>query len=644
MTTVTQRAARELCRAALELLGVRRLVLAIHDPAFPALPEEDLGRGSPYSAGARRFVGFVRDMGFDGLQLGPQGATSESNPSPYDATLFSRNPLSIALLPLVQETHLNGLLPSETLAALVAQRSDPPDRVRHQHVFRLQQRALAKVWETFRRLRSAKDSPGIARLARGFERFRRDHVDWLERDGLYELLCLLHGTSNWRLWLTPSGQPHPDQRLWSPAPGEERVQERRRRELRARYRDATDFYAFRQFLFHEQHRELRSGLRRLGLRLSGDMQAGLSETDFWCHASLLLQEYVMGAPPSRTNPEGQAWNYRLLDPRLYMEGETQEPGPALRFFRRRIDKLFAEYDSLRIDHPHSLVCPWVYAADAPDPLAAVANGARLFESPDVPEHPQLRPFAIARPEQIDRSQPRHADGWVRELDDTQVERYSRALDVLIESARSHGRSLDDIVCETLSTCPYPLLRVQRRCGLGRFRVTQKADYSRVDDVYRGDNASPEDWIMLGTHDTPSIWTVTESWCRSGPSRLPAQYLANRLNLSGQEAERVASDPRSLAQAMFAELFLGPAQNVMVFFVDFFGLTGQYNVPGTTNESNWSQRLTADYDVRYARMLREQRALDLPRALAAALRARGAAAAEGHQSLIHALESLRAEEV
>ena len=44
---------------ALRLLEIDQLVLSLQDVSFPA-GEGDLGRGSPYSAGARRFLAFVR--------------------------------------------------------------------------------------------------------------------------------------------------------------------------------------------------------------------------------------------------------------------------------------------------------------------------------------------------------------------------------------------------------------------------------------------------------------------------------------------------------------------------------------------------------------------------------------------------------
>ena len=239
----------------------------------------------------------------------------------------------------------------------------------------------------------------------------------------------------------------------------------------------------------------------------------------------------MGAPPSRTNPEGQPWNHAVLDPGQFFEGETsgtRRPGPALRFLQARMEKMFAELDGVRIDHhPHGFVCPWVYRASQPDPTRAAQVGARLYSSPDLPDHTELAGLAIARPEQLDHAGPRHADDWVTALEDEQVDRYAVLVDAIVEAGRRHGRGTQDIACEILSTQPYPLGRVMARHGLGRFRVTQKADLDRPADVYRGENAQPEDWIMVGNHDTRPIWLVARDWVESGNSSKQAQYLATR---------------------------------------------------------------------------------------------------------------------
>jgi 4-alpha-glucanotransferase len=622
---------RDRVREALALLGVRRLLLGIHDAAFPGLPGEDVGRGAPASDGAAAFLDFAASLGFDGIQLGPQGATPPDDPSPYLGTLFSRNPLSIALAPLARAE--GGALVSEaTLAALVARRPPRADRVAHGHARRALHAALAEALATFHRRRAAGDEP----LARRFVAFRAEHGAWLERDALYEVLSRAHGGEGQARW------PAEDRLLFAPAPGDEDAAARRRRALLAANAGDVEAYAFAQFVAHLQHQALRARARSLALDLFGDLQIGMSDRDAWSALAFTMREWRMGAPPSRTNPEGQPWDYPVLDPDAYEEADAsgRRRGAAVRFLAARARKVLSEYDGLRIDHPHGLVDPWVYRR-GDDPAAAVRDGARLFSSPGQGGVPELARHAIARPDQLDPSQPRHADGWVRTLDPAQVARYAALLDVVMAAVRDAGRAREDVACEVLSTQPYPVGRVIQRHGLGRFRVTQKADLDRADDVYRGENARREDWIMMGNHDTPPIRLVAERWIERGIALRRAEYLASRLLAPGEPRDpwvrAIAADAGALAQAQFADLFVGPAANVMVFFADLLGAKEPYNVPGTQSHENWSARVPPDFRQQYAARLAEGRALDLPRALARALRSRGAAFAGEHEDLLAALD-------
>ncbi|MGZ6123667.1 MAG: 4-alpha-glucanotransferase, partial [Myxococcales bacterium] len=373
-----------------------------------------------------------------------------------------------------------------------------------------------------------------------------------------------------------------------------------------------------------------------GLLLFGDLQIGIAFRDLWSAGALLTPGLCMGAPPSRTNPEGQPWGYGVLDPDLY--GDRAAPGPALSFMQARAGKLLGEFDGLRVDHPHGLIDPWVYDAEDPDPKRAVQRGARLFSSP---EHPRLSRWAIARPAQLDPAQPLHADGRVRELTPAQVERYASLFEALVDAVRANGRGPDDIVPEVLSTQPYPVRRVLERHGLGRFRVTQKAALDDPADVYRGENARPEDWIMAGTHDTAPIWKVAERWVAEGVAPARATHLASRLVADPARrtrwAEGVAASPEALARAQLAELFVGPARNVMIFFADLLGSRETYNRPGTVAPGNWSMRIAPDFAEAWRAASREGRALDLPTALATAIRARGDAFASAHAGLLGALD-------
>jgi 4-alpha-glucanotransferase len=607
---------------ALQALGIRNLVLGIHDPAFPGLPGDDAGRGSPYSRGGERLLAFASSLGFSGVQLGPQGQTSLVNHSPYDGTIFARNVLSIALRELCEPARRAPLLGEATLSEIAA--GVPPaakGRVPYGYAFRAQQRALGEAFANFERL-------GDSEMRQQLGGFRKQNAGWLERDALYQVLTEVHGGRGFRHWMTEAG-PHPDQHLWNPPPGQELACQERREFLAREHERTINAFAFAQMLVHEQHAVFRARCRSLGLALFGDLQVGLANQDVFCYGPLLLRDYVMGAPPSRTTPTGQAWDYAVLDPE---QCDPRTPGRdgALRLLLARMDKMWDEYDGVRIDHPHGFVCPWVYRRDQPDPLLAVQHGARLFSSPDLPDHPDLRRYAIVGPEQLQRSVPRYADDWEADLRPEQIDRFAILFDGMVDTARRHGLGKQGLVCEVLSTLPRPLRAILERHGLGRFRVVQKADPADPSDVYRVENARPEDWVMAGNHDTPPIWAVARGWRDSGKLAPWASTLSAQLGL---QAESLAADQGLLVHAVFASLFASAAENVSVFFTDLFGLEQTYNTPGTVSDDNWSLRLGPDFERDYAARLARDQALNLPWALAMAFAGRGREFAHAHGPLV-----------
>jgi hypothetical protein len=165
----------------------------------------------------------------------------------------------------------------------------------------------------------------------------------------------------------------------------------------------------------------------------------------------------------------------------------------------------------------------------------------------------------------------------------------------------------------------------QRHGLGRFRVTQKADLARTDDVYRPENAAPEDWLMVGNHDTSPIWALARQRQGTAAETSWAAYLAEALMPDETVRPRIAqwlgAHPHHLCQGMFAQLFTSPARRVSVFFADLFGLEDVYNRPGVVSDQNWSLRLPPDFDAAYRARQAQGAALDLPLALVLACVAR-----------------------
>lgn len=580
-------------------LGIGRFVLAIHDVSFPAALGEDTGRGSPYSRGAASFFEFVRELGFDGVQLGPQGQTSLGNMSPYDGSVFSKSVLSIPLVELASERYAQ-LLTHAVVDDAVG-RTPPGDRRAHYTHAYVAHRGAVVVATARLRMRAAQGDADAIAIVRDVNAFA-ERAGWLAHDARFEAFATLHQTDDFTKW------PEHDR-----APTEARIAE-----VEASANDLLEAYRFGQWVLDREHAALRERLAALGIRLYGDLQVGLSLRDRWMRDALFLPRYVMGAPPSRTNPEGQPWGYPVFDPSEYVTD-----GPPLAFVRARIAKLWAELDGVRIDHPHGIICPWVYDGEAAEPYAAVRAGARLFESPD---HPVLGRYAIAREDQIDRGVPAHHDFHVTSLDAAQIDRYARIFDVLVAEARAHGRAPDDILCEVLSTCPRPVFEVMKRYGLGRFRVTQKASLTDPKDGYRSANAEPHDWIMIGNHDTDPLLRVMDRWRETGQWTARAEYLAMRLEPDPSKrasfAWELASEPRRMVTAMFAELFVGPASNVLVFWADLFGEREVYNTPGVVRPENWTLRVPANYRELYSERVASGEAPDLRAALAMAKRARG----------------------
>lgn len=597
---------------ALRALRVDALVFGIHDASLPAFPDEDLGHGSPYSRGAHALFAHARTLGFTGVQLGPQGETSRDNPSPYDGTAFSKNPL-LTSLPWLVERRL--LTDADARELALTPQSHFADRVAYTVAYDRSREALSRAFARADHLRVALDT------------FSAHNASWIEPGVLFPLLQSLHGAWSPERWSDPL-----DARLYDPLP--EHLSDARARRAFLLDTHAVEHrrHVFEQWCLSEQHRALRDRCAALGLRLYGDLHVGLGAQDLWRWRSIFLPGYRMGAPPSRTNPEGQPWGYPVLDP-------DQRAGAVSDYLRARFEKLLDEFDGLRVDHPHGLVCPWVYRADTSDPHAAVRAGARLYESPDLDDHPDLARFAVVSPAQIDRSQPRHADRWARELTPAQVDRYAWAFDLLVAAARDRGRATHDLVCEVLSTRPAPLAAVTARHGLGRFCITQKAKPTDPDDVYRSENALAEDWIMVGNHDTRTIWSVAAEQVSSGAASPFAAQLAGVLS-GGDPSRRerweraLTHDASLLAHARLAELFTSRARSVMVYFCDLYGMRESYNVPGTVTADNWSLRLAPEHRERHLAAAREGRALDPAWAMAVAL-----TATRGDRDLIARLRAL-----
>ena len=94
---------------------------------------------------------------------------------------------------------------------------------------------------------------------------------------------------------------------------------------------------------------------------------------------------------------------------------------------------------------------------------------------------------------------------------------------------------------------------------------------------------------------------------------------------------LTDDAEFLAQTKLVELFASKAENIQIFFTDYFNIYDVYNRPGTSGDANWSLRLPDNY--------KELNAINLANILKLAIIARGHEFADKNKKIVEKLEEI-----
>jgi len=101
--------------------------------------------------------------------------------------------------------------------------------------------------------------------------------------------------------------------------------------------------------------------------------------------------------------------------------------------------------------------------------------------------------------------------------------------------------------------------------------------------------------------------------------------------------KLTHDADFLAQTKLAEIFASDAENIQIFFTDYFGIKDVYNVPGTSGDENWSLRLPNNYAELQCQNLKNNKALNLPLVLKIAIESRGKKFGDKYKNIIEKLK-------
>ena len=147
--------------------------------------------------------------------------------------------------------------------------------------------------------------------------------------------------------------------------------------------------------------------------------------------------------------------------------------------------------------------------------------------------------------------------------------------------------------------------------------------------------------MPGSHDNESFVEYTNNIFNDHHHLMEkTRKLADDTSVPNESKENyrkaMRTDKSKFAAASFAELFTSPAKKIQMFFTTFFGIGKTYNTPGTT-EGCWTLRVPENYEELYWNNVKNGTAINLPEAIARAIRNKGLEFASKHQNLLATLD-------
>ena len=621
---------KETIEKALSVLGKKNLALILQGVSFPSKDDENTGFGTYNSDGAKELFNFSQGI-FSAIQLGPCGKTKLSDSSPYTGTVFSKNPLFINLKELTT-SKWDKILSEKTLEKIIEMNPNKNTN-RAAYVYAIENLELAsnEFYKNFKKNASKE-------LKKEFENFKKENSFWLDKDALYEALSIENNSDYWPQWKSEL-----DKTLFGSA--DKKQAEKRIKEIEKKYQDTIEKYKLEQFIVQKQTDETLEYTKKLGLKLIADRQVAFSDRDNWAYQSMFLDGWCLGCPPDYFSEDGQAWGFSVVDPEKLFNKDGSL-GPAGELLKKLYTKMFKENPGgVRIDHTVGLIDPWVYKKGC---MPKVEEGAgRLYSSPN---HPELAKYSIAREENINKTPIEGKfvtpddEKWLDNLSDEQVTLYGRMIEkIVIASALEAGLDKNAIIAEDLGTLTYPVIQVMKKYGLQGMRLVQFVVPFEENHPYRCKNITPNSWAMVGTHDNEPIRMWASKLVNTEDANPYIKNLIEDLcSEFGNKDEvwhKMYTDEKYFGFMKIVECFASKAENIQIFFTDFFGINEVYNTPGTSGDPNWTLRLPNNFVDFYREKLKSDEALNLPLVMIYAMKARGWEFYKNHQDLLEELEQL-----
>ena len=168
------------------------------------------------------------------------------------------------------------------------------------------------------------------------------------------------------------------------------------------------------------------------------------------------------------------------------------------------------------------------------------------------------------------------------------------------------------------------------------RLTQFTVPTEEDDPYRCKNITNRCWAMIGTHDNQPVSLWAKSLVHTHEGYLHVKNLVEDLFKETSDKDalivQMTNDENFLKETKLVEWFACQAENIQIFFTDFFGMDKTYNTPGTSGDKNWSLRLPDNFA--------QMETINLPLILKKAIIARGSEFEQQNKEIIEELDEIQ----
>jgi 4-alpha-glucanotransferase len=480
------------------------------------------------------FAALMKRAGLSLVQLLPLHEISGAETSPYASlSAFGIDPIAISIADMPEIQHAEtasqlGSRPTRTERDALGSegvhllsRARTSTSVEYEIVRRLKKRAFAFAFKRF----LAEDVARGSARARAYLDFVEAERDWLDDYALFRALKDAHEGRAWWDWTRGLAERAPDDLA------------------RARMDLAPEilFYAYLQWVAHEQWRRMRAELRTLGVEVMGDLpfMVGRDSVDVWANPDAFKRDASVGVPGDAFSEDGQDWD---LPP--YHWEAMQRDGYA--WLHRRARYTGSLYDRFRIDHLVGFYRTY----------QRLREGKRNAAGRLVP--------GIFDPDG-DQAQLAHGEAVVT---------------AMVRGARESGARL---VAEDLGTVPDWVRASLGKLGVPGYKVVI---WEKDGLAYRDPAAFPAVSVAcFATHDTDPVaawWEGLDPKERAAVGKIPGL----------SKADLGKSFTADVHGALCDLLSESGSELVLFLFQDLIGQKHRINTPGTTGADNWSFRMPA----------------------------------------------------